>query len=163
MSRESQLESLTSFINSEMPPRAMQSFSSEMTGLKTIPAARDMGLGQVQLSVIRYDTELIWERFPYRECDPRLLMALLEVWQAIDTQDRDLFGQVGITNADPDWDIELIDEEAAIVSVTVPMAERLIIVPDENGQIPYQGGRYRLADPEIWTALSAMIYTAVAE
>lgn len=162
MSTESQLESLTSFIKSEMPQRAMQSFTSEMTGMKTIPAARDMGLGQVQL-VIRYDAELIWERFPYRECDPRLLMALLEVWQAIDTQDRDLFGQVGITNADPDWDIELIDEEAAIVSVTVPMAERLIIVPDENGQIPYQGGRYRLADPEIWTALSAMIYTAVAE
>ena len=163
MSRDSQLELLTSFIKSEMPPRAMQSFTSEMTGLKTIPAARDMGLGQVQLSVIRYDAELIWERFPYRECDPRLLMALLEVWQATDTEDRDLFGQVGITNADPDWDIELIDEEAAIVSVTVPMAERLIIVPDENGQIPYQGGRYRLADPEIWTALSAMIYTEVAE
>ncbi|MEN4819218.1 phage tail protein [Pantoea agglomerans] len=163
MSTESQLESLTSFIKSEMPQRAMQSFTSEMTGLKTIPAARDMGLGQVQLSVIRYDAELIWERFPYRECDPRLLMALLEVWQATDTEDRDLFSQVGITNADPDWDIELIDEEAAIVSVTVPMAERLIIVPDENGPVPYQGGRYRLADPEIWTALSAMIYTEVEE
>jgi hypothetical protein len=43
------------------------------------------------------------------------------------------------------------------------MAERLIIVPDENGPVPYQGGRYRLADPEIWTALSAMIYTEVEE
>lgn len=148
MSTGSQLELLTSFIKSEMPQRAMQSFTSEMTGLKTIPAARDMGLGQVQLSVIRYDAELIWERFPYRECDPRLLMALLEVWQAIDSQDRDLFSQVGITNADPDWDIELIDEETAIVTVTVPMAERLIIVPDENGPVPYQGGRYRLWYPD---------------
>lgn len=158
MSRESQLESLTGFIKSVMPPRAMQSFTSEMTGLKTIPAARDMGMGQVQLSVIRYDAELIWERFPYRECDPRLLMALLEVWLGMEIADRELFGQVGITNADPDWDVELIDEETAIVTVTVPMAERLVIVPDDQGDIPYQGGRYRLADAEIWTALSALVY-----
>lgn len=90
--------------------------------------------------------------------DPRLLMALLEVWLAADEEKRELFGLVGITNADPDWDIELIDEETAIVAVTVPMAEALIIVPDEAGNIPYQGGRYRLANAEIWTALSALVY-----
>lgn len=158
MNKQSQLESLTSFIQTVMPARAMQSFTSEMTGLKTVPAARDMGMGQVQLAVIRYDAELMWERFPYRECDPRLLMALLEVWLAMDIADRELFSQVGITNADPDWDIELIDEETAIVTVTVPMAERLVIVPDDEGEIPYQGGRYRLAEAEIWTALSALVY-----
>jgi hypothetical protein len=158
MSDNSQLDSLTGFLNEFMPARAMQSFTSEMANLKTIPAAKELGLGQVRLSVIRYDAELIWERFPYRECDPRLLMALLEVWLAADEEKRELFGLVGITNADPDWDIELIDEETAIVAVTVPMAEALIIVPDEAGNIPYQGGRYRLANAEIWTALSALVY-----
>lgn len=158
MSDNSQLDSLTGFLNEFMPARAMQSFTSEMANLKMIPAAKELGLGQVRLSVIRYDAELIWERFPYRECDPRLLMALLEVWLAAGEEKRELFGHVGITNADPDWDIELIDEETAIVAVTVPMAEALIIVPDEAGNIPYQGGRYRLADAEIWTALSALVY-----
>ncbi|MBD9643612.1 phage tail protein [Pantoea sp. PNT02] len=158
MSDNSQLDSLTGFLNEFMPARAMQSFTSEMANLKTIPAAKELGLGQVRLSVIRYDAELIWERFPYRECDPRLLMALLEVWLAAGEEKRELFGRVGITNADPDWDIELIDEETAIVAVTVPMAEALIIVPDEAGNIPYQGGRYRLANAEIWTALSALVY-----
>ena len=158
MSYESQLDSLTAFLRGNVPPRAMQSFTSEMTALKTIPAAKSLGMDQERLSVIRYDAELIWERFPFRECDPRLLMALLEVWLASDSADRELFSQVGITNANPDWDIELIDEEAAIVTVTVPMAESLIIVPDEQGNIPYQGGRYRLADAEIWTAMSALVY-----
>ncbi|MBE5254166.1 phage tail protein [Mixta mediterraneensis] len=158
MSDNSQLDSLTGFLNKFMPARAMQSFTSEMANLKTIPAAKELGLGQVRLSVIRYDAELIWERFAYRECDPRLLMALLEVWLSAGEEKRELFGFVGITNADPDWDIELIDEETAIVAVTVPMAEALIIVPDEAGNIPYQGGRYRLADAEIWTAMSALVY-----
>ena len=161
MSDNSQLDSLTAFLNEFMPARAMQSFTSEMANLKTVPAAKDLGLGQMRLSVIRYDAELIWERFPYRECDPRLLMALLEVWLA--DADRELFSQVGITNADPDWDIELIDEETAIVALTLPMAEALIIVPDDAGNIPYQGGRYRLADAEIWTALSALVYAPGSE
>lgn len=152
----SQIESLTGFIRANMPPRAMQSFTSEMESLKTIPAAKDKGLGQVRLSVIRYDAALLWERFPYRECDPRQVMALLEVWLA--AEPRELFSQVGITSADPDWDIELIDEETAIVTVTVPMVEELIIVPDENGPVPYEGGRYRLADADIWTAMTALVF-----
>lgn len=157
----SQLASLTGFIRANMPERAMQSFTSEMESVKTIPAGKEMGLGQVRLSVIRYDAALMWERFPYRTCDPRQVMALLEVWLA--QEDRDLFGQVGITSADPDWDIELIDEETAIVTVTVPMAEALIIVPDEDGAIPYQGGRYRLADAEVWTATAALVYAPGGE
>lgn len=158
MSYVSQLDSLTGFIKANVPKRAMLSFSSEMTGLKTVPAAKALGLGQVRLSVIRYDAELMWERFPFRECDPRLLMALIEVWLAQDSDERGLFSQIGISNADPDWDIELIDEENAIVTVTVPMAESLVIVPDDDGPIPYQGARYRLADAEIWTALSALVF-----
>ncbi|MFS7361454.1 phage tail protein [Rahnella inusitata] len=158
MSYVSQLDSLTAFLKGCVPKRAMQSFTSEMTSLKTIPAGKSMGMEQERLSVIRYDAELIWERFPFRECDPRLMMALLEVWLASDSAERELFSQVGITNADPDWDIELIDEETAIVTVTVPMAEQLIIVPDDKGAIPYQGKQYRLADAEIWTALSALVY-----
>lgn len=157
----SQLASLTGFIRANMPARAMQSFTSEMESVKTIPAGKEMGLGQVRLSVIRYDAALMWERFPYRECDPRQVMALLEVW--LTQEDRDLFSQVGITSADPDWDIELIDEETAIVTVTVPMAEALIIVPDNDGAIPYQGERYRLADAEVWTATSALVYAPGGE
>ncbi|WP_058959491.1 phage tail protein [Type-E symbiont of Plautia stali] len=163
MSHVSQLDSLTAFLRGCVPKRAMQSFSSEMTSLKTIPAGKSMGMEQERLSIIRYDAELIWERFPFRECDPRLMMALLEVWLASDSADRELFSHVGLSSADPDWDIELIDEETAIVTVTVPMAEELIIVPDDAGDIPYQGKQYRLADAEIWTALSALIYAPGAD
>ncbi|MHC5175221.1 phage tail protein [Serratia rhizosphaerae] len=152
----SQIDSLTAFITANMPRRAMQAFSSNIEAMKTLPACKEMGLDQVQLSIIRYDAVLIWERFPYRECDPRLLMALLDVWLA--SEDRELFAQVGITNAEPDWDIDPIDEETAIVALTVPMAEALVIVPDDAGAIPYQGKKYRLADAEIWTALSAVIH-----
>ena len=154
----SQLESLTNFFTDNMPPRVMQSFSSEMESLKTIPAAKDYGLGQYRQSVIRYDAVLIWERWPYRDFDPRVLMSLLEAWLA--AANRDLLAQVGITNADPDWDIVVIGEETATVAVTIPLADELVIVEDENGIIPFDGRHWRLADPVIWTALTAQVFAA---
>lgn len=154
----SQIDSLTAFFTHHMPPRAMLSFSSEIDGMKTIPAAKDYGLDQYRLSVIRYDAVLSWERYPYREYDPRTLLALLDAWLAGD--ERDLLRQVGITNADPDWDIGVIDDKTAMVVVSVPMAEELVIVRDDNGVIPHDGKQWRLADPVIWTALNAQIYGA---
>lgn len=154
----SQLESLTQFFTLNMPARAMQSFSSEMEGMKTIPAAKDYGLGQYRQSVLRYDAVLAWERYPYREFDPRVLVSLLEAWIA--EADRSLLEQVGITNADPDWDVGVIDGETATVVVTVPMAEELVIIEDEKGIIPFDGKRWRLADPVIWRALTAQVFGA---
>lgn len=154
----SQIDSLTAFITSNMPKRAMLSFSSEIDAMKTIPAAKDYGLGQYRQSIIRYDAVLSWERFPHRECDPRLLMSLLDAWLAGNAQD--LLGQVGITNADPDWDIGVIDDNTSMVVVTVPMAEELVIVEDEKGPIPLDGKRWRLSDPVIWTALTAQVFGA---
>lgn len=154
----SQIDSLTDFFKQHMPPRAMQSFSSEIDGMKTLPAAKDYGLGQRRLSIIRYDAVLSWERYPFREYDPRTLMALLEAWLA--GTERELLWQAGITDADPDWDIGVIDDKSAVVVVTLPMAEELVIVQDEHGVIPLEGMMWRLADPVIWTALDAQIYGA---
>lgn len=154
----SSIDSLTAFFTAHIPQRAMQSFSSEIDGMKTVPAAKDYGLSQYRQSIIRYDAVLSWERYPYREYDPRVLMSLLDAWLAED--DRDLLRQIGITNADPDWDIGVIDDKTAMVVVTIPMAEELVIVQDENGVIPFDGKKWRLADPVIWTALTAQIYGA---
>lgn len=57
----------------------MQRFDSVLDEMEFIPAAKDLGLEQYRLAVIRYDAVLSWERFPYRLCAPQLLMALMAV------------------------------------------------------------------------------------
>ncbi|MCX0230659.1 phage major capsid protein, P2 family [Escherichia coli] len=106
---------------------------------------------------IRYDAVLSWERFPYRLCPPQLLMSLLAAW--LDDADRELLDEVGLSEAEPDWDVSVEDEETATIVLTVPMVEELVIRQDENGAIPWRGERWSLVEPEIWTALTASIYS----
>ncbi|MFL3531089.1 phage tail protein, partial [Citrobacter amalonaticus] len=86
-----------------------------------------------------------------------LLMSLLAAW--LDDADRELLDEVGLSEAEPDWDVSVEDEEVATVVLTVPMVEELVIRQDENGAIPWRGERWSLVEPEIWTALTASIYS----
>lgn len=146
----SQLKQLTDFLIANMPKRAMQGFDSQMDEITFIPAQRDNGLGQYRLAIIRYNAVLTWERYPYRECDPKILMALFMSWLTED--ERGLLEETGIDSDLPEFDIETIDQETAIMVVTLPMAEELNMVPDPKGEIPFDGQRWRLAEPDIWTA-----------
>jgi hypothetical protein len=153
---QTQLENLTAFFQANVPPRAMQSFDSVLDEMEFIPAARDLGLGQYRQAVIRYDAVLSWTRFPYRLCPPQLLMSLLAAW--LDEADRELLDEIGVTEADLQWDVSVEDEETATVVLSVPMAEELVIKQDENGAIPWRGERWSLVNPEIWTAIHASVY-----
>lgn len=146
----SQLKELTDFLIANMPKRAMQGFDSQMDEITFIPAQRDNGLGQYRLAIIRYSAVLTWERYPYREYDPKILMALFMSWLTQD--ERGLLEETGIDSELPEFDIETIDQETAIMVVTLPMSEELNMVPDPQGVIPFDGERWRLAEPEIWTA-----------
>ncbi|TSG61066.1 phage tail protein, partial [Salmonella enterica subsp. enterica serovar Mbandaka] len=105
---QTQIQSLTAFFQENVPPRAMQSFDSVLDEMKFIPAAKDYGLGQYRQAVIRYDAVLSWARYPYRLCPPQLLMSLLAAW--LDDADRGLLDEVGLSEAEPDWDVSVEDE-----------------------------------------------------
>ncbi|WP_368737068.1 phage tail protein, partial [Klebsiella pneumoniae] len=46
-------------------------------------------------------------------------------------------------------DVEIRDNESAIVAISVPLADELILVPDDDGIIPLRGLRYSLAGAQI--------------
>jgi len=154
----SQLDELTAFITANMPKRTFTGtgFASFMDEMKFIPAQRDLGLDQYRLAVIRYDAALTWDRFPYRLYDPRQLAALLLVW--LGQSDRALYEEMGIDDDLPDFDIDLIDDETAVLAISVPMVEALTMVKDEKGNIPMDGAMWRLADTQIWLASEAKVY-----
>lgn len=154
----SQLEALTAFVTQNLPRRVMQGFDSVMDEVSFISAQRDLGAEQYQLAVMQFDAVLSWERWPYRECDPRNLCALLLVWQT--SQDEQPFMDAGLDMELPVLDIDIIDQGTATVVVTVKMAESLTLIEDSQGAIPFDGKRWRLADPEIWFASQASVYGA---
>ena len=154
----SQLDALSTFVTHSMPARTFKGagFSSYMDELSFIPAQRDLGLEQYRLAVIRYNAVLAWDRFPYRLYDPRNLAALLLVW--LMESDRELFEEFGLDTELPDFDIDLVDDETAVVVITLPMVEALNLVKDVKGNIPLDGARWRLADPTVWFASEAVVY-----
>ncbi|WP_105581556.1 phage tail protein [Cronobacter turicensis] len=153
---KTQLESLTDFFSENIPERARQGFDSVIDEMQVVPAAKELGLDQYRQALIRYNALLSWERFPYRLCPPQLLVSLLEAW--LDECGSELMEHIGITDADMQWDVTVEDAETATVVLTVPLVEELVIRRDEKGAIPFRGERWSLADPEIWTALSAQVY-----
>lgn len=154
----SQLEALTTFIRQHLPPRVMQGFDSFMDEISFISAQRDLGEGQYQLAVMQFDALLSWERWPYRECDPKNLCALLLVWQT--EQDEQPFMDAGLDRELPILDVDVIDQDTATVVVSVKLAASLSVIEDENGIIPFDGKRWRLSEPEIWFASEAHIFGA---
>lgn len=152
-----QLDSLTAFFRANVPERAMKGFSSLIDEMRIIPAAKDLGQEQYRQTVIRYSALIAWERFPYRLCPPQLLVSLMEAW--MDDYGSEVMDELGITDAEPDWDVSVEDEETATVVLTMPLIEELVIRKDVGGPVPWRGERWSLVNPEILTAFSAAVYS----
>lgn len=150
------LDSLTKFITGNMPKRAMDGFDSLMDEVRFVPAARDLGAGQYRLAIMQYTATLTWERFPYRICPPQLVMALLLAWYQ--NEGAEAMDAINVDWEQPDLDVEIIDNETAIVVVTAQMSDPLDLEEDEAGEIPLDGRRWKLTEATIWTAEQATLF-----
>ncbi|RQM39128.1 phage tail protein [Erwinia psidii] len=152
----SQIESLTGFLSEHMPPRAMQFFESAIEDARLIYAVKALGLGQRRVGVFRYNAALSWDRFPYRLCPPALVYALLFAW--MDAYRNALYD--ALTLGEPTVDIEFDDEQTGSLSIVIELADEITITPDDGGEIPLSGHRWRLAQPETWTAETGWLYAS---
>lgn len=151
----SQLTSLTAFLQENLPVR-VRDFDSYMDDQKIVSSNKDMGMGQRRIGYTTYTGELRWDEWPYRLCDPQLLYTLVLVW--LGDHANDLREELGLE--DPDIDPQPIDEQTAIVSVSVPLVDELGIIEDEAGPVPHDGKRWRLGDPVVLIAETATVYGA---
>lgn len=151
----SQLTRLTAFLQENLPVR-VRDFDSYMDDQKIVSSNKDMGMEQQRIGYTTYTGELRWDNWPYRLCDPQLLYTLVLVWMGDGTND--LREELGLE--DPDVDSQVIDEQTAIVSVSVPLVDELGIIEDKAGTIPHAGKRWRLGDPVVLIAETATVYGA---
>lgn len=144
----SQLESLTAFISDNLPPEAMQMFSSSMDDCELVRNAKGLGNGQRRIGVLTYSARLSWDNFPFRRYSPGLVYALVIAW--MNEYANELRDELKL--AEPTVDPEFDDEGSCILDVVVGLADPLIIREQEDGPIPYGGKRWEIVNPEIWVA-----------
>ncbi|CAI1156553.1 P2 phage tail completion protein R (GpR) [Serratia entomophila] len=152
----SQIESLTTFFEQHMPPRAMQFFESAMQDATLVYSAKALGLGQRRLGVFRYNAALNWDRFPYRLCPPALVYALLFAW--MEAHRNKLYDELAL--GEPTVDIEFDEEETGTLEILIELVDEITVTPDDGGEIPLSGKRWRLAYPETHTATKGYLYGA---
>mgnify|MGYP004465935383 CR=1 FL=1 len=151
----SQLESLTAFITENLPPDAMQMFSSSMDDCELVRNAKALGNNQRRIGVLTYSARLSWDNFPFRRYSPGLIYALVIAW--VNEHANELRNEMKL--AEPTVDPEFDDEGSCILDVVVGLADPLIICEQEYGPIPYGGKRWDIVNPEIWVAEEIDIIT----
>ncbi|WP_413740829.1 phage tail protein [Sodalis sp. RH18] len=150
----SQLTELTTFLKTHLPERVKE-FDSYMDEIRLVMGRKDgdRNREQTRIGLTTYDGVVMWDKWPYRVCDPAHLYALVLIWR--DEHAADVMDDTGV--ADPDLDVEVVDEESAIINITIPMAEEILIQPDPDGTIPYAGRMWQIATPLIDIAEGALI------
>ncbi|MBD1229330.1 phage tail protein [Xenorhabdus griffiniae] len=152
----SKLQRLTAFLRENLPARICETeFTSEMDEIRFIPAQRDLGLGQYQMFVQQYEAVIAWGRFPYRECDPRNIPLLIDSWL---TAQGNGFGDANVEQEQPTLTVE-VDDNTAVVVVSLSLAEPVVIREDPHGMIPFDGKRWSLADTEVWFAEQGAVHS----
>ncbi|MBD1229318.1 phage tail protein [Xenorhabdus griffiniae] len=152
----SKLQHLTAFLRENLPARICETeFTSEMDEIRFIPAQRDLGLGQYQMFVQQYEAVIAWGRFPYRECDPRNIPLLIDSWL---TAQGNRFGDANVEQEQPTLTVE-VDDNTAVVVVSLSLAEPVVIREDPQGMIPFDGKRWSLADTEVWFAEQGAVHS----
>ncbi|MTC14046.1 phage tail protein [Providencia alcalifaciens] len=152
------LQSLTHFLKTNLPERVCQvEFTSEMDEIQFIRAHKDLGLHQYQMMIRQCDALISWGRFPYREIHPDYIPLLIDAWAS--EQDNEL-GDSNIVQEPPSMTVD-VDDETAVVIVSISFSEPVVMKEDPHGIVPFDGKRWSIANTQIGYAEHAEIYSDV--
>lgn len=149
----SQLDSLTAYLTAALGSRVMQGCEVETDDATLIQAVRDLGLDQTRIAFCTFSASYIWPDWPYRQLPPALLPALVDSWM-LETQDTrdDLNLRPPTIGREPGE-----NSRSMVITLEIDLFDEIVIVPDKKGRILRGGERFRLAEPQIWTAEQAEV------
>lgn len=153
---QTQLNTLTDYLISKLPPKVSACLDSWMENATLVYAPRDMGRYS-EMAQLQFDAVLSFENYPFRVYPPPLLFCLVTGWLSDHDQRREEL-QLG----DPALVIGESAEDLADVEMTIKFSCPLCVVQDAAGEIEWDGARWTLAEPEIWTAETFDLSVGVA-
>ena len=132
------LQQITAFIVG-LDLVAAENIDAWVENPKIVPRGKSMGEGGILLYTQTYDAVISIERFPHREHPAELLFGHVCAWLMENDGERDDI-------ADPNTDVDILDDETADIEINISFEEDVFAVPDPAGQIVLDGNHYRLAD-----------------
>ncbi|ENL7332371.1 phage tail protein [Escherichia albertii] len=141
-----QLNALTDYLISKLPPKISSCLDSWMEDATLKYAPRDMGLYH-EMAQLQFNAVLSFEKLPFVVFPPAALFCLVTGWLSDHDARRE-----DLELPDPALIIGESAEDVADVEITVKFNCPLCVREDEQGLIEWQGRRWSLAEPEIWTA-----------
>lgn len=140
------LQGLMNHLKSVIPSRQHKHMECWMEDIEMMLGAKNQGLG-AEIGYISYNASFSFERFPFQKIDPAIVIASVMAW----LMDTDKHREDFYLN-DPTFDIESESDSTVLMTLEVEFIEPLMVVPDENGPITWQGEKWSLAPYEVWVA-----------
>lgn len=152
----SQLTDLVSFMKQHLPKELFigQKFDSFMNNVELERTVKKITEDQYQIAIMSYDAVLSFDAFPFSKVPPDLVFVLVNVFLE---QAKEQFEREFVEN--PSLDIEIIDDDTADIIISIKLIDKLTIVADKDGEIPFLNRRFKIAEPIIHRA-SAINITA---
>jgi len=105
---------------------------------KLNPIGKDLGHG-LQVGRFRYDAVISIDNCPADSAE--LLLSGLIIWLSVNDPERE-----SLELSEPDVDVTPLGEQTVFVEISVEFDEALVIVPDPEGPIEYDGRKWRVDD-----------------
>ncbi|HFI1904558.1 TPA: phage tail protein [Enterobacter roggenkampii] len=154
-----QLESLTEYLLRSTPQRIHGAFKSETVDVQLVYSSKDLGAGRRRCGIARQTIELSWYAYPYREYPPVLLYTLVMAW--IEGYANALHDELQLPAPTVDPSLDTEQQGRGDVTITLELAEELVIEEHPQGEIELHGKRWTLVSAEVWTAETFEVMASV--
>lgn len=154
-----QLESLTEYLLRATPQRIHGTFQSEIADVQLVYSSKELGAGRRRCGIARQTIELSWYAYPYREYPPTLLYILLMAW--IEGYANALHDELQLPAPSVDPSLDTEQQGRGDVTITLELAEELVIEEHPQGEIELHGKRWTPVCPEVWTAETFEVLASV--
>jgi hypothetical protein len=151
------LQGLVQHLNSVIPKRQHKKIECWMENIELMAGAKNQGNGS-DIGYMSYTAAWSFERFPFQELDPAVIMANVLAW----IEDNDKHRCIFELN-DPSFDVEAESDTTVMMTLEVDFIEPLMVIEDEEGVILWHGKKWKLAPYEIWVANHGEVFINNAE
>ena len=140
MQTKTQLQQLTEFLLASLSPIVKANNIDAWQERGTlILSGEDKGYGY-QVAKWKHSAVIALENFPHRKINPYILLALISAYLIDSDWPRDEYGL-----DDPEIDVDVTSKDNTTVLIEVQLMDDIELIPDDNGPVPFNGGRYRVS------------------
>ncbi|ABZ75894.1 conserved hypothetical protein [Shewanella halifaxensis HAW-EB4] len=105
-----------------------------------ILSGEDKGIDGYQVAKWKYNAVIAFEQFPHRRINSYNLLAIVSAYLIDSEWPRDVYGL-----DDPEIDIDVVSKDNATILIELQLMDDIELIPDDNGPVQFNGGRYRVS------------------